>query len=367
MATKASNQITLIDLTDGYSVILTNESHTFLGTTNAVNGTQTATTTIQAMCGSEVVNCSVGSISAPNGLSVVSDGKTPRPTLTITATSALTSGGTLNIPVIIDDVTINKTFSYSIAFKGATGAQGATGATGAAGKGVTGVTTYYLTTSAASGVTTSTTGWSTTPTATTTSNKYMWMYQKITYTSGNPTTTTPAIISTHGATGNTGATGATGNGIASVTSYYLTTSSGSGVTTSTSGWSTTPTATTTSNKYLWSYQKITYTNGTSSNTTPAIVGTHGATGATGAAGKDAIAVVIESSGGFIFKNSAIATTLTAKVYKGGVEMTGSNLTALGTIKWYKDGGTTAVGTGATLTISAGDVTNSASYTAQLEG
>ena len=364
MANKASNQVTLIDLTDGYSVVMTNESHTFLGTTNSVSGTQNAMTTLQALCGSEIVPCSVGSITTPNGLSVVSDGKTPSPTLTITATSALTSGGTIQIPVVIGEVTINKTFSYSIAFKGATGAKGDKGATGSAGVSISGVTNYYLTTSASSGVTTNTSGWSTTPTATTTTNKYIWMYQKITYSSGNPTNTTPVIIGTHGATGNTGATG---KGISSITNYYLTTSAGSGVTTSTSGWSTTPTATTTTNKYLWSYQKITYTSGNPTNTTPVIIGTHGATGAAGAAGKDAIALVIESSGGLIFKNSAIATTLTAKVFKGGVEVTGSALTALGTIKWYKDGGSTAIATGPSLTIGAGDVTNSANYTAQLEG
>ena len=108
MAIKAGNQITLIDLTDGYSVILTNESHTFLGTTNSVNGTQVTTCTIQALCGSEVVPCSVGSISTPTGLSIVSDNKTPTPTLTITATSALKTSGTVVIPVVIGEITINK-------------------------------------------------------------------------------------------------------------------------------------------------------------------------------------------------------------------------------------------------------------------
>ena len=68
----------------------------------------------------------------------------------------------------------------------------------------------------------------------------------------------------------------------------------------------------------------------------------------------------------IFKNASIETTLTAHVYKAGAEVTGSALTALGTIKWYKDGGTTAVATGATLNISAGDVSNKATYVAQLE-
>ena len=43
------------------------------------------------------------------------------------------------------------------------------------------------------------------------------------------------------------------------------------------------------------------------------------------------------------------------------------LQALGTIKWYKDGAETPVGTGATLTIDAGDVSHKATYVAQLEG
>ena len=76
---------------------------------------------------------------------------------------------------------------------------------------------------------------------------------------------------------------------------------------------------------------------------------------------------VTSSNGTIFKNSTVETVLTAHVYQGGVEVTETALTALGTIKWYKDGGTTAVATGQTLTISAGDVTSKATYIAQLEG
>lgn len=62
MTIKAVNQIDVIDLTDGYSVVLTNENYTFLGTTNAVNGTQTTTTKVMALCGSEQVPCKVGTI-----------------------------------------------------------------------------------------------------------------------------------------------------------------------------------------------------------------------------------------------------------------------------------------------------------------
>ena len=92
-------------------------------------------------------------------------------------------------------------------------------------------------------------------------------------------------------------------------------------------------------------------------------------GQTGSAGADAITMSITSSAGTIFKNTAIATTLTAHVYKAGIELSSSTnptLASLGTIKWYKDGGSTAVGTGQTLTINSGDVTNKATYTAQLE-
>lgn len=153
---------------------------------------------------------------------------------------------------------------------------------GAAGNGIKTITEYYLASAQSSGVTTSTAGWTTTPQTTTTTNKYLWNYRKIAYTNGSSTDTTPAIISTHGATG------AAGNGISSITQYYLATSAASGVTTATEGWSTTPAATTTTNKYLWNYTKFTYTNGTSTNTTPAIIGTHGATGATGSGGLSVI-------------------------------------------------------------------------------
>lgn len=235
MAVKASNQVSVIDLTDGYSVILSNDNYTFLGDTDSVNGNQTTSTTVMAMQGSAQIACSVGTITCPSGVSAVSDGKSPSPTITITATSAVTSNGVIDIPITIaGGITIHKKFTYSIAFTGAKGATGAKGDTGA--------------------------------------------------------------------TGPKGETGA-----------------------------------------------------------------QGPKGATGAAGADAIMVAITSSNGFIFKNTAVATTLTAHVYKAGAEVTGSALSALGTIKWYKDGGTTAVASGQTLTISAGDVSNKASYTAQLEG
>lgn len=81
-----------------------------------------------------------------------------------------------------------------------------------------------------------------------------------------------------------GEDGNDGKGISSITNYYLASSSSSGVTTSTSGWTTGIQNTTTTNRYLWNYELIRYTDNSTTTTTPVIIGTHGATGATGATG-----------------------------------------------------------------------------------
>ena len=345
MAIKASNQITLIDLTDGYSVILTNENHTFLGTTNSVSGTQTTTCMIQALCGSEQVACSVGTISAPTGLSIVSDGKTPVPTLTITATSALTSSGSIIIPVKIGDITISKTFSYSIAFKGATGSNGTS---------VTVSSTEVTYQASSSGTTTPTGTWvSTIPSVS--AGQYLWTKTVVRYSDGKSTTS--YSVSRNGTNGSNGSS-------VTVKSTAITYQvSSSGTTTPTGAWSSTIPSVS-AGQYLWTKTVVTYSDGKS--TTSYSISRNGTNGTNGTNGADALSMVILSSNGNIFKNTNIATTLSAHVYKGGVEVTGTKLTALGTIKWYKDGVTTAVATGSNLTINPGDVNNYVNYTAQLE-
>lgn len=240
MAIKSSDQISIVDITDAYSVILTSDGYTFPGTVNAAKA-GSCTTQIIAMRGAQQIPASVNmsSITKPTGVTVSSDGDGTAPTLTITASASFTTAGVVEIPVSLESgsVTITKKFSVAIAFTGATGEQGP-----------------------------------------------------------------------QGEKGDTGATGPQGP-----------------------------------------------------------QGETGEQGPAGAAGADAISMAISSSAGTIFKNSAIVTILTAHVYKAGVEVTGPALTALGTIKWYKDGGSSAVATGQTLSISAGDVTNKATYVAQLEG
>ena len=140
--------------------------------------------------------------------------------------------------------------------------------------------------------------------------KYIWRRTLVVYGDGHteytPSATGVCITGNTGATGATGASGdpgKEGKGISSITCYYLTTSASSGITTSTSGWTTTPTATTTTNKYLWSYEKFSYTDGSTSSTSPHIIGTHGATGATGAAGNG-----IKSSA-VTYQSSSSGTTI----------------------------------------------------------
>jgi hypothetical protein len=162
------------------------------------------------------------------------------------------------------------------------------------GRGVRSVANKYA---VSSSNTTAPTSWSDTVPATTTTNRYLWNYEIITYTDGTTAETNKRVIGVHGATG------ATGVGIKSITEYYLASASASGVTASTSGWTTGMQVTTTTKKYLWNYEIVTYTDNSKYTSTPVIIGTHGATGDkgdTGAAGKGvkstAIAYQASSSG-----------------------------------------------------------------------
>lgn len=350
MAIKAVNQIDVIDLTDGYSVVLTNDNYTFLGTTNTVNGTQTTTTQVMALCGSEQVPCTVGTITCPTGISAVSDGKTPMPTITITATSALTKSGTITIPIVVDgDITINKTFSYSIAFKGQTGQNGTSVTVSSTS------VTYQVGTS---GVTKPTGEWKT-EIPNVPNGQFLWTKTVVKYSDGK---STEAYSVSYKATNGTNGSNGTSVTVSSTSVTYQ--AGTSGTTAPTGTWS--PTVPNVANgQYLWTKTLVTYSDG--KHTESYSVSYKGTNGTNGKDGKDAITMAITSSGGTIFKNTAIATTLTAHVYKGGVEVTGSALSSLGTIKWYKDGGTTAVATGSTYTIGAGDVSNKATFSAQLEG
>lgn len=165
------------------------------------------------------------------------------------------------------------------------GRMGTNGANGTNGKSIGSVVNYYLATASSSGVTTATSGWTTAVQSVSAAKKYLWNYEVVKYTDGTvASTTAPCIIGSYGdrgSKGDKGDTGSTGNGIKSITEHYAVSTSNSTVPTS---WSSTVPTMTESNKYLWNYETITYTNGTTVDTTKRVIGVYGNKGATGATG-----------------------------------------------------------------------------------
>lgn len=215
MAVKASSQISMIDVTDAYSVLLTSEAYAFTGNTSGAPAGLTCTTQVVAFCGQKsCISLNVSNISCPTGITAtVSNNNTASPTVTFKTTATITATCEAIIPVSVDGITINKKFSFAVAKTGSTGAKGDKGLkgdTGAKGdKGATG--------------------------------------------SQGP----------QGVKGDKGDTGAAGNGIASTAVAYQAGSSG---TTAPAGtWSTSVPVTSAAAPYLWTRITIKYTNGTVTN------------------------------------------------------------------------------------------------------
>lgn len=464
MATiKASDQITIVDVTDAYSVSLSSDSYTFAGTASAAKAGST-TTDVTALLGSNQVSASVtaNEIVCPSGVTATvnqSGDYAGSPRITITVDTSVTQPGVVKIPIHVDDVTINKEFSYGIAFTGATGAAATSpynyligndsvvifcddsGAVSGAQSIVIPFSGWQGTARRAATITNSTlptgmsvaSGANKAATASADGSLTITVADAATLGDSNNGTITlsikvnNAVTFTHYLTwakvvqGTDGTNGKNGTDAVSPckltggeASWAIPCTNGGLVKADTSltvkwgGWQgVTRKAATLTNPTLPSgMSKTTHTNATASadgtltlkasangtlgsattmsgqiTLTYTIAGTtnvtetkylnwtkviDGKNGTDGKDGADAINLVITSSGGTIFKNSDVVTTLTAHIYKAGVEVTGDALTALGTIKWYKDGSTTAVGTGATLSITAGQVTNKAIYEAKLE-
>lgn len=462
MAVRSSDQITVYDLTDGYSVVLTNDSFTFAGDKDGKIATaQSTTTVIQALCGNEVptVSVDVNAITKPTGITVSYAANTK--TLTITAGTGVAAGasGTVTIPVVLDDaVTIYKTFSYAIAKTGATGGAGTAatnviigqeavtipcdkdgntsadmtitipfaGYQGTARKACsvavsglpTGITvnkntaantsadgSLILSVAAASGLGDTVNGEITLTfscNSQTHVKKFSWA-KSLTGATGqkgtNGTSATSVVCGNEAvsipctlgglvtaastivipfagyigttraactvsystlpsgmsvASGNNKAATASADGSLTITVAKNATLGGAAVMTGEITLTFTCNSQTFTKKFTWSKAMTGAT------------GAQGPQGPQGDAGEDAITLVIISSAGTVFKNTAIETTLTAHVYKAGAEVTGAALTALGTINWYKDGSSEVWKTGQTIPITAGDITNKASIEARLE-
>lgn len=183
MGVKASSQTTIIDITDAYSVILTSEAYTFIGNTTGAPAGLSCDTQVVAYCGNQLCSkVSIGSITCPDGISAtISGNDSSSPTITFKTTSTVSSACEATIPVAVDNVTIDKKFSFSVA------------KTGADGRGIKSTAVTYQ--AAADGTTTPTGTWETSPPATSAEKPYLWTRTVITYTDGT-TSTSYAIGST---------------------------------------------------------------------------------------------------------------------------------------------------------------------------
>lgn len=153
---------------------------------------------------------------------------------------------------------------------------GSPGEPGENGVGIDSVVNKYA---VSSSNTTAPAEWSDSAPVMTADNKYLWNYEVTTYTDGTVTETQKCVIGVYGDTG------ADGKGIKAISKYYLASAAASGVTASTPGWTAAMQATTTSKKYLWSYEVTTYTDSTTFVSTPVVIGTHGETGEKGVDGQ----------------------------------------------------------------------------------
>ena len=168
--------------------------------------------------------------------------------------------GSVAITATYAGITVSKVFSISKVKSGKPGDNGDS---------LESITEYYA---VSSSNTIAPGQWYPNPPQMTEQNRYLWNYERFTYSDGHTEDTQKRVI---------GAYGATGNGISSITNYYLATSQQSGVTTSTYGWTTTPQTMTEEKKYLWNYEVFAYTDKPSYTVPPRIIGTYGDKGEDG--------------------------------------------------------------------------------------
>ena len=177
--------------------------------------------------------------------------------------------------ISVDDLLVAGTWETPFLF-----ASRSVGQNGDDGRGVSSITEYYLWTanntltsaqSTAANATPPSSPWSSTYQAPSGTDKYLWNFEIVAYTTGSPTRTAPAII---------GTIGDDGNGIDTITEYYKWSANSSSETAggaNGTGWYTmsnlqTPSG---SEKYLWNYEVVTFTNASPTISTPIVISVKG--------------------------------------------------------------------------------------------
>ena len=362
MAIKSADQITIVDVTDAYSVMLTSEAYTFVGNTSGAPSGLSCSTEAVAFCGTNqcsVLTVNKDDITLPTGLSAtVENSGTSRVKITFTTTATITAACEATIPVVVDGITMNKKFSFAIAKAGTNGTNGKNGTS------VTVSSTSVTYQVGTSGTTKPTGTWqSSIPSVG--KGQYLWTKTVVSYSDGK--STEAYAVSYQGINGTNGTNGKNGTSVTVSSTSVTYQASSSGTTPPTGTWNTSVPSVS-NGQFLWTKTVVNYSDGKS--TTSYSVSYKGTNGTNGKNGEDAITLTITTSNGTVFKNNSGSTILTAHVFKGAVEQTvadNGTVSGFGTIKWYKVGNSTAVATAKTLTVSANDVTNSQAYTCQLEG
>lgn len=169
---------------------------------------------------------------------------------------------------------------------------------------------WYLATNKTSDITTDPSeGWTTTMQYIDESKQYLWNYEEVIYSIGSSDVSDPVIIGFYGK-------GVSGRGISNIINYYQITrnlvapdlpSSNEA-----SSWSDVSVIKKLSsvNKYLWNYEAIVYTDGSVTNTDPAVIGVYGDSGA------NAITFEIYSTHGFMFKEDLTSIELKIAAFEG---------------------------------------------------
>lgn len=200
MAIKSADQITIIDVTDAYSVMLTSEAYTFVGGSGGVTAGATCSTEAVAFCGSNqcpTVNVTASEIVCPTEVSAtVENSGTSKVKITFKTTATISAACEATIPVAVDGITVNKKFSFAVAKAGTNGTNG----TSVSVKSTS--VTYQVGTS---GTDKPTGAWSATV-PTVPNGQFLWTKTVVTYSDGKSTTSySVSYKGTNGANGKNGA------------------------------------------------------------------------------------------------------------------------------------------------------------------
>ena len=111
---------------DAYTILLTNESHTFAGDKNGALSNST-TCGVIAYKGNAQVPATIGSITGmPTGMTTsINNNNTNNASFIVAVNSSMTSrNGVLTVPITVDGVTFTKRFTYALSLNGSDGANG---------------------------------------------------------------------------------------------------------------------------------------------------------------------------------------------------------------------------------------------------